>query len=72
MANIILSCGHEVDDFEHSFQVYVKSYNREGDRAISYMTVCGVCEDDYRKRGQLFDSEEQAFEWLKNEKERNL
>lgn len=64
---IVLSCGHEVADFDHTFAVMVKATDREGEKAIGYMVVCGPCEDGYRQVGHIFDTEEQAQEWLKKE-----
>lgn len=64
---IILSCGHEVDDFDHSHDVIVKTSDRAGGKALGYMVVCGPCEDRYRQHGELFDSEEQGYDWLKTE-----
>ena len=64
---IILSCGHEVFDFDHAYDIMVKATSREGEKAIAYMMVCGPCEDEYRQVGHIFDTEEQAQEWLKKE-----
>ena len=67
MSNIVLSCGHEVDDFYHVHNVMTKATDREGNKAISYQAVCGACEDQYRQRGEIFDSWENAEEWLERE-----
>ncbi len=64
---IILSCGHEVNDFKKSFNVFTKSTSRDGEKAISYSCVCGSCEDIYRQHGELFDTEEKAYEWLRTD-----
>lgn len=64
---IILSCGHEVGDFEHSHTVMIKETNDYGGKAIGYMMICGACEDKYRQAGAIFDNEETAFEWLEKE-----
>lgn len=64
---IILSCGHEIDDFDHSFSVMTKYTDRRGEKALNYSMVCGPCEDRYRRFGDLFDTEQQAEEWLKKE-----
>jgi hypothetical protein len=64
---IILSCGHEVSNFNKSFNVLTKATSREGEKAISYSCVCGSCEDIYRQNGQLFDTEVKAYEWLESE-----
>lgn len=65
---IILSCGHEVRDFDHTHDVIVKSTDRQGEKALSYMVVCGPCEDRYRQEGMLFDAENVAYSWLDTEK----
>lgn len=67
MSNIILSCGHQVDDFDHAYDVIVKSTDRTGEKALSYAVVCGPCEDRYRQHGELFDNEDTAYEWLGKE-----
>ena len=64
---IVLSCGHEVVDFDHAYDIMVKATSREGEKAIGYMTVCGPCEDQYRQVGNIFDTEEQAQQWLNKE-----
>ena len=65
MSRIILSCGHEVFDFPHAYHVMTKGTDRYGARAIVYQTVCGPCEDDYRKAGEIFDFEEVAYQWVR-------
>ena len=64
---IILSCGHEVFDFDHAYDIMVKETSRKGEKAIGYMTVCGPCLDQYQEVDHVFDTEEQANEWLKKE-----
>ena len=64
---IVLNCGCEVDDFDHAYDVMYKCSGREGNKAIAYTTYCGACEDRLRQAGQLFDTEEAAFAWLKLE-----
>ena len=61
---IICSCGHEVPDFDHLFTVTARSVDRMGEKALSYMTVCGACEDGYRQRGAIFDNNDDGFRWL--------
>jgi hypothetical protein len=68
MSRIILSCGHEVFDFPHTYHIMTKSTDRYGERAILYQTVCGPCEDRYRQRGQIFDSEQVAYAWMEEKK----
>jgi hypothetical protein len=67
MSNIVLSCGHEVDDFYHAHNVMTKATDREGNKAVAYMIVCGPCEDQYRQRGEIFDNWYVAEEWLEKE-----
>ena len=65
--SIVLSCGHQVDDFNHTYTIMTKSTSREGSKAISHQIVCGACEDQYRQRGEIFDNTELAMEWLGSE-----
>jgi hypothetical protein len=64
MSKIVLSCGHEVNDFVHTHHIMTKGLDRYGERAIVYQTVCGPCEDRYRQKGQIFDFEEVAYMWV--------
>ena len=65
MSRIILSCGHEVNDFSRAYHVMTKGSDRYGARAIVYQTVCGPCEDRYRQSGDIFDFEEVAHQWVR-------
>lgn len=65
MSRIILSCGHEVYDFPHTYHIMTKGTDRYGAKAIVYQTVCGSCEDMYRRAGDIFDDEETAFAWAR-------
>lgn len=64
---IILTCGHEVSDFAHAYDIIHKGWASDGSRAMSYSTVCGPCEDRYRQHGDLFDTQQQAEEWIQDE-----
>ena len=64
---IILSCSHEVADFDHAYNIITKATDRGGEKALVYSTVCGPCEDAYRQHGQLFDTESEAISWLNTE-----
>jgi hypothetical protein len=61
---IVLSCGHKVDSFKRAFDVVYKSFDEEGMKAVAYAMVCGPCEDDFRKGGVLFETQEDAEKWL--------
>ena len=67
MSKIVLSCGHEVDDFYHVHNVMTKATDREGNKAIAYQAVCGPCEDQYRQHGEIFNNIEDAEAWLEKE-----
>lgn len=64
---IVLSCGHEVDSFAHCYDIRIKTTDRCGEKAIAYMTVCGPCEDRYRRIGYVFDTQDLALQWLTKE-----
>lgn len=64
---IVLSCGHQVSDYEHTHDVMVKTTDKSGEKAIAYMIVCGSCEDRYRQSGALFDNESVAYAWASTE-----
>ena len=65
MFRIILSCGDEVYDLKHARTIMTKGQDRYGARAIVYRTVCGHCEEDYRRSGDIFDFEEVAQVWVR-------
>jgi hypothetical protein len=67
MAKIFLSCGHEIDDLDHAHYALIKSTDREGNKAIACMLICGSCEDQYRQSGQILDSKDAADAWLERD-----
>lgn len=69
---IWLSCGHREDNFDKHYPITTKEWDigEEGwHKAISYKTVCYQCYKEYEKAGELFYSDEEAVEWLHNDKE---
>ena len=64
---IHLSCGHMVSDISDSYDIITKSTSREGERALMYSVVCGPCVDGYHAVGYLFDTDQQAMEWVNSE-----
>jgi len=68
MANIILSCGHQVEDFDHAYNVTIKSSDRAGEKALSFMVVCRHCEEIHRTSGNMFESEEAGLQWLQTKR----
>lgn len=60
----ILSCGHEVPDMRKAYDCRTKTYDREGNPAVRFDVVCGICEENYRKHGLCLDTEEQLKNWL--------
>jgi len=69
MSRIILSCGHEVNDFGRAYHIMTKSIIDMANWAVAYQTVWKLCEDRYRQHGQIFDFEEVAYMWVKDFKE---
>jgi hypothetical protein len=68
----ILSCGHREDDEEKHYSITTKEWvvDESGwNKALSYKTVCQPCYKKYEKEGNLCYSDEEAFEWLHNDKE---
>jgi hypothetical protein len=61
---IILSCGHEVDDFKESYCVTVKSFDKQNNRALAYKTVCHSCFKEHEYNGELFYDDNIALNWL--------
>ena len=68
---IRLSCGHGVDDYDDDvYNVITKDWTHDqhgSHRALRYGSVCGGCLERYRHFNQLFESEEQALDWVTEE-----
>jgi len=64
---VILSCGHEENDFDKHYNIMTKGEDVGVDgwhRTISYMTVCGSCKHWYQENNDILYNEEEAMEWL--------
>ncbi len=62
---IIASCGHTLTDNEDlGKMIAVKSYTREGKRAIDNLVVCDKCLRDYENNNQLVKSKTEENEWF--------
>ena len=62
---ITLSCGHNIDSFDEDYyDVMVKSYTRENDKCVKYMSVCDYCYDDYKTHNEILETNELAEHWL--------
>lgn len=68
MNNLYLSCGHAVNSMSKSFNVITKAIDREGKKALTFSTVCSSCKKSYMQSSDLFDSEEDAMNWLTSSK----
>lgn len=67
---IILSCGHGVDDYDDTYPAITKDWTHDQygtQRALRYGSVCGGCLERYRHFNQLFETEEQALDWVTEE-----
>jgi hypothetical protein len=61
---IILSCGHREDDYDNHYSVMTKEWTRENTKAVGYKTVCLSCYVQLRENEELFNTDEEATEWL--------
>jgi len=61
---ITLTCMHKVDNVDDSYCVTVKDYDRTGNRAVAYKTVCHSCYKEYENSGDLFYKDDDALSWL--------
>ena len=66
MGRIVLSCNHEVYDFDYAHSIITKGTDRYGNFAIKYKTVCSVCKEMHKTEGVLFETQEDAYKWLTN------
>lgn len=65
--NIIVTCGHEVDALYRAYPVMTKTFDRDGSKAVPHSLVCGPCEDYYRQKAVILDSEEAAEHWIESD-----
>jgi hypothetical protein len=67
MANIILSCGHGVNDYEDSITCEISSYDRLNERCIVCGVYCKSCYEIYSAEGLIINTDEEAQKWLSGE-----
>ena len=64
--SLILSCGHEISPGGNQYSVDIKSYTREGRRAVRYMTICDECLINARILDEILDTKEEIDEYLED------
>lgn len=67
---IWLSCGHREDDFDKHYSITTKEWEIGEDgwtKALGYKTVCRSCYENYQKESEIFDTDEEAMNWLFSE-----
>ncbi len=63
--SVIATCGHTLTEEEElGTTIAVKSYCKDGSKAIDYPTVCNKCLKWYRKKRFELRTEEQRERWL--------
>ena len=67
MGELILSCGHKASRGFFGHQISVKSYDRENNRVVDYLSVCDLCHESARLNGLILITSEQEKEWLDGE-----
>ena len=60
------NCGHVVKNSLDVVQCIIQSKTNQGSKAIEYVTLCLSCFEHYKHQNLIFDSEQQAKNWLKN------
>ena len=61
MGEIILTCGHKIENFKENinyFNIAIKAHDREGNKAIDYITVCLLCKQSYEINEEILWTEE--------------
>lgn len=62
---IIASCGHTLTDEEDiGWSVSIKDYDREGEHAVTYQTLCRACLFDYLGENLILHTEKDEEEWI--------
>lgn len=64
---VIGTCGHQLTEAEsQGFNNYISimDHDREGNKAVSYMTVCNACKDRYAERGLILKNEGQINDYF--------
>jgi hypothetical protein len=65
--SIRLTCGHKAEEVDQDQTAIVKGYevtDQGWSKAIYYQSICSACKEDYRKEGNLFESDKEAILWL--------
>jgi hypothetical protein len=64
---ITLTCGHNVWDFDDSYSVCMKEYDRENKKVLAFKSVCFECKEFYKKEGLLLNNTKEEQDWLMQE-----
>jgi hypothetical protein len=63
--SVIATCGHKLTEKERlGTSIYIKSYARDGSRAVDYVTLCDGCLERERKTGFELKTKKERDEWL--------
>ena len=61
----IMTCGHEQEMGE---TVAVKSFTKDGSRAVDFPTLCRECLNRYEKDKQILQTEQDQDNWLNHDR----
>jgi hypothetical protein len=53
-----------VKSIDEAHNVIIREYDRTGNKALGYMSVCKDCKDVYIEENIIFENEPQAYAWL--------
>lgn len=63
--SVTASCGHVLTDKEEFGKfISIRDYSKDGSRAVTHLTVCDKCYEDYKKRKAILIAEKEQLQWL--------
>ena len=62
--SIICSCGCKVSDFDDTITCSLASYDRSGEKSVTFTTLCKKCYDRAYHAGEVLEKDEDIDDWL--------
>lgn len=60
----IASCGHTIEEDDDGARLMIKTYTREGNKALSYGHYCNLCVHDMYASDLVLKTVEEEDRWL--------
>ena len=66
--HVILACGCKVQDMDEATSVFIKDYDKDGNRAIGLINCCAKCLKYYEFIGATLETDEEIDKWYGDER----